>query len=107
MRSAIRKLVVKGEYAKAWKLKSVVEAIANKDHVLRCKDCHGGIRLHDRNIEHGPKPHAEHLVREDSEYCLAGHYFRRAKMVEPRAFPVRPSSSTYSTSFSPDTLLLR
>ncbi len=76
---AFRKMVSKGVYERAWKVKQVAEAIANQDELLRCKDCHGAVRLHGKHVSHGPTPHAEHRSRADSEYCRAGHYFRQAK----------------------------
>ena len=76
---AIRQFVAKGEYKRAWKVKSVSAAITDGDELIRCKDCHGKVRLHGRNVSHGPTPHAEHRSRSDSEYCRSGHYFRQAE----------------------------
>jgi hypothetical protein len=42
---------------------------------LRCAHCHGAVRLHRQQVEHGPQDHVEHLLRQDSERCRAGHYF--------------------------------
>ena len=75
---AFRKLITKGEYERSWKTKSVADAITEGDDLVRCKDCHGKIRLHGRHVIHGPVPHAEHTLREDSEYCRAGHHFRQS-----------------------------
>lgn len=61
-----------------WKVKSVAEAVVDNDTEFRCKDCHGPVRIHRKHVAHGPAPHVEHLVHEDSEYCIAGMHFNRA-----------------------------
>lgn len=42
---------------------------------IRCIHCHGAVRLHCQQVEHGPQDHLEHLHRQDSEHCRGGHYF--------------------------------
>jgi len=43
---------------------------------VRCMHCHGAVRIHKQQVEHGPQDHAEHQHREDSESCIGGYYFR-------------------------------
>jgi hypothetical protein len=43
---------------------------------IRCIYCHGEVRVHRKYVEHGPKDHVEHLLRQDSETCRGGHYFK-------------------------------
>jgi hypothetical protein len=43
---------------------------------IRCVHCHGRVRVHKQNVEHGPRDHVEHLSRQDSENCLGGHHFK-------------------------------
>lgn len=60
-----------------WVVVAVKDGLALKADFVRCKDCHGKVRLHDKKVEAGPAPHAEHRSRADSEYCPAGMYFRQ------------------------------
>lgn len=46
-----------------------------KDGGIRCRHCHGRVRVHKQGVAHGPADHVEHLRRADSESCLGGHYF--------------------------------
>lgn len=43
---------------------------------IRCLHCHGAVRVHRQQVEHGPQDHVEHLYRQDSEHCRGGHYFK-------------------------------
>jgi hypothetical protein len=49
-----------------WRVITVEEALRRADHSVRCKACHGPIRLH-RASKYlwagGPRAHAEHLKR--------------------------------------------
>ena len=62
-----------------WKVRSVQDAVEDGDTDYRCKDCHGAVKIHKRKLPHGPASHVEHKSRADSEYCVAGMYFRQAK----------------------------
>ncbi len=62
-------------YEPFWKIKSLVDALVDGDTEFRCKDCHGAVKLHKRNILNGPPPHVAHKLRNDSEYCVTGAYF--------------------------------
>lgn len=42
---------------------------------LRCAHSHGAVRLHRQQVEHGPKDHLEHRLRQDSEHCQGGIYY--------------------------------
>ncbi len=66
-------------YEPFWKVKAVQEALIDGDTEFRCKDCHGAVKLHKRHAVEGPVSHAEHKLKSDSEYCIAGWYFRLAE----------------------------
>lgn len=44
--------------------------------VVRCKYCHGAVRVHRQHVAHGPVDHVEHLSRQDSEGCMGGFHFQ-------------------------------
>ena len=68
-----------------WVERPVSDVIPEKSTLeYRCKDCHGRVRLHGKNIPHGPSPHAEHMSKQDSEYCPSGMYFRQNPGRQPR-----------------------
>jgi len=46
---------------------------------LRCKDCHGALKLQGKLLLDEAAPHVVHKSRQDSEYCPAGIYFRLSK----------------------------
>ena len=72
-----KRFVRNGEKTWEWVIMNVADAIRDEVTQFRCKDCHGAVRLHGKNVQHGPAPHVEHRARQDSEYCVAGMYFRR------------------------------
>ena len=49
---------------------------ASKDRSIRCMHCHGAVRVHLQQVDHGPADHVEHLHRQDSEHCRGGAYFK-------------------------------
>jgi hypothetical protein len=59
-----------------WTPVPVADAIAACATQFRCQDCHGAVKLLNKNVEHGPAPHVVHRSRQDTEYCPAGIYFR-------------------------------
>jgi len=73
-----RRVRAAGGYEPFWKVKNVQEALGDGDTEFRCKDCHGDVKLHKRNVANGPAPHVEHRLKRDSEYCTAGFYFGEA-----------------------------
>ncbi|HWB32875.1 MAG TPA: hypothetical protein VG714_06860 [Acidobacteriaceae bacterium] len=86
-----RRVRAGGGYEPFWKVKSVGEALDDADTEFRCKDCFGEVKLFRRHKAGGPAPHAEHKRREDSEYCIAGIYYRNAtdgREPRPSAHPV-------------------
>ena len=81
----VKKLFRRGEQKQwEWVEMSVKKALEDGVTQFRCKDCHGAVRLHGKNVAHGPAPHIEHKSRQDSEYCPAGIYFRQNPGREPR-----------------------
>lgn len=74
----VKKLFLRdGKKVCEWVLMSVADAIRDGATEFRCKDCHGAVKPHGKHLAHGPAPHVEHKSRQDSEYCLAGFYFRQ------------------------------
>jgi hypothetical protein len=74
----VKKLFLRnGEKVWVWVVASVSDALQDEATEFRCKDCHGAVRLHGKHVAHGPAPHVEHKLRQDSEYCPAGMYFRQ------------------------------
>jgi len=64
-----------------WKTVPVRDAIeretSKKD--VRCKGCHGRVKLLSKHVDVGNAPHAVHHSRQDSSYCPLGFYFKQAK----------------------------
>jgi hypothetical protein len=65
-------------YEPFWKIKTIEDALIDGDTEFRCKHCHGAVKLHAQNKAGGVTAHAAHKLRIDSEYCVAGGYFREA-----------------------------
>jgi hypothetical protein len=86
-----RRVRANGGYEPFWKIKNVGVALTDADTEFRCKDCFGELKLVRSHKVGGPGPHAEHKRRVDSEYCIAGIYFRNAtdgRDPRPSAHPV-------------------
>ena len=64
-----------GEYVKQWREVSVSMLTSGNKNDIRCRHCHGAVRVHKQQVEHGPTDHVEHLHRQDSENCLGGFHF--------------------------------
>jgi hypothetical protein len=62
-------------YEAFWKTKTLVDALLDGDSEFRCKDCHGAVKLHRRNLPTGPSAHVAHKLRNDSEFCASGNWF--------------------------------
>jgi len=74
----VKKLFMRnGEKRREWAASTVSDAIRDERTEFRCEQCHGAVKKHARHVAHGPAPHVEHQLREDSEYCPAGHYFQQ------------------------------
>jgi hypothetical protein len=73
-----------------WMTKAVAEALIDGDTEFRCKDCHGAVKLFNKNVVHGPSPHAEHKTKQDSEYCPSGMHFRLAKDGRSPSLSLKP-----------------
>jgi hypothetical protein len=43
---------------------------------IRCRHCHGAVRVHKQRVPNGPADHVEHLMRQDSENCRGGVHFK-------------------------------
>lgn len=71
-----RKYKVNGAYEWRWKEVPVSELVNPSPQDIRCCHCHGAVRLHHQQVEHGPRDHAEHRSHQDSEGCRGGHFFQ-------------------------------
>ncbi len=73
-----RKALSKIDNEKVWKWVEVdvADLSSGEQPDIRCVHCHGRVRVHKRNVEHGPQDHVKHLSRQDSENCRGGHYFK-------------------------------
>jgi hypothetical protein len=70
------KFKVDGQYEWRWKEVPVADVIAVGPQDVRCVHCHGAVRIHRQQVEHGPQDHVEHRSHQDSEGCQGGHYFQ-------------------------------
>lgn len=79
----LKKDLASGEKYYGWKIVPVREAIESKPgrEDVRCKYCHGRVKLLNQYGNIGNAPHAVHHSRQDSGYCELGFYFRQAKDV--------------------------
>jgi hypothetical protein len=77
-----------GETHWEWKVVPVREAIAangaGANAGAGCKHCHGRVKLLGKHVEKSPAPHAVHNSKQDSEYCIAGFYFKQHPGRTPR-----------------------
>jgi hypothetical protein len=64
-----------GDYSK-WVEVSASEVVGVARDRIRCMHCHGAVRLHQKQVDHGPQDHVEHRLRQDSEHCKAGVYYQ-------------------------------
>jgi hypothetical protein len=81
-----------GGYEPYWKVKTLVDAIADLDTEFRCKDCGGAVKLLGRNQKTGGTPFVEHKLAADAAYCSSGLAFRAAtdgREARPSSQPVR------------------
>ncbi|NYF79161.1 hypothetical protein [Granulicella arctica] len=73
-----RRVRAAGGYEPFWKLKTVIDAIADSDTEFRCKDCFGPVKLNVRTTADEATRHMKHKSKSDSEYCPSGIYFQNA-----------------------------
>lgn len=64
------------EYKQKWVVVEVSSLGGVDKKKIRCMHCHGRVRIHNQQVEHGPQDHVEHLSRQDSEGCQGGTYFK-------------------------------
>lgn len=76
----LKKNLTTGQNFYDWKVVPVRDAIAAKvlKKDVRCKACHGSVKLLNQYGNVGNAPHAVHHSRQDSSYCPLGFYFRQA-----------------------------
>jgi len=72
-----RKLFIEnGKEVTRWSVVPVSKLYGAPPADIRCMHCHGAVRVHKRQVEHGPQDHVEHRSRQDSEHCKGGIYFK-------------------------------
>ena len=52
---------------------------------VRCRHCHGPVKIHRQRQTNGMKDHVQHRDRDDSENCLGGHYYKGVHRMSPNA----------------------
>jgi hypothetical protein len=77
----LKKHPTTGEKYHDWKVVPVREAIESSvsREDVRCKSCHGRVKLLNQYGDIGNAPHAVHHSKQDSAYCEWGFYYRQAK----------------------------
>jgi len=71
-----KKLYIKdGNRVWKWVEVPVSELLSGGSLEIRCMHCHGEVRVHKQQVEHGPSDHVEHRSRQDAENCKGGSYF--------------------------------
>lgn len=69
-----REYLINGKHEWRWKQVSVSE-VASGSKDIRCRHCHGAVRVHRQKVAHGPQDHVEHLSHQDSTGCKGGIHF--------------------------------
>lgn len=64
-----------GTKERRWVVRPVSSLPSGTRGDVRCMHCHGEVRVHRNQVEHGPADHVEHRFRSDSEGCVGGIYF--------------------------------
>ena len=85
-----RRIKAGGGYEPYWKVKSIVDALADEDTEFRCKDCHGPVKLMGRNGKNGAVPYVEHKLSVDAEFCSSGMLFKKATDGREPRFSAQP-----------------
>ena len=68
--------LVNGQRELRWMVVPVAQLTGVSSKQIRCKHCHGAVRVHKQQVPNGPQDHVEHLSRQDSEHCRGGAYFQ-------------------------------
>jgi hypothetical protein len=79
-----RRFKIGESYEWRWKVVAVSEIVGTPDPQIRCAHCHGAVRIHKQQVDHGPQDHVEHRSRQDSKGCRAGHYFQGEHRISAR-----------------------
>ena len=75
-----------GDYSR-WIEVSASEVAGVASERIRCMHCHGAVRLHSRQVPHGPQDHVEHRLKQDSEHCLGGVYYQAPHQISRQPVP--------------------
>ena len=67
-----------------WVTRNVSDAIRDEVTEFRCESCHGAVKKHSKRAADGPEVYVEHKLRDDSEYCSEGYYFKQNPGRVPR-----------------------
>ncbi|RJR48122.1 MAG: hypothetical protein C4576_08780 [Desulfobacteraceae bacterium] len=78
MKKCEQKKLFKVEGRSHWRWTETAVSVLPRDTKVdvRCMHCHGAVRVHKQQVEHGPEDHVEHRSRQDSESCKGGIYFK-------------------------------
>lgn len=71
-----RPFIVNGVKVMQWKEMPVSKV--DDDQIIRCRACHGQVRIHRQKKPDGVPDHVEHhgpSSHDDSEHCSLGHFF--------------------------------
>ncbi len=71
-----RPFIIDGVKVMEWMERDVSKI--DDDQLIRCRECHGHVRIHRQKKVDGVPDHVEHhgpSSHQDSEYCSLGHFF--------------------------------
>ena len=65
-----------GQKVWEWVFVPVSGLVSGTGRDIRCMHCHGAVRVHKQQVDHGPVDHVEHRSQQDSENCKGGVHFK-------------------------------
>lgn len=72
---AKRPFIENGVKVRKWTVVSATTLESGGIPEIRCRYCHGAIRVHKQRVAHGPADHVEHISTQDSRHCKGGVHF--------------------------------
>lgn len=64
---------IEGKRERRWVSRKVCDIDDGAE--IRCKHCHGEVRIHRQRQKHGPSDHVEHRSGDDARHCRGGAAF--------------------------------